>query len=246
MRAPNRALAAGACLVLLGLAGCSDDLSVAMPEAKDRQEITAQLARAAQAQGTCYGWVLDGGAGNSTSQGSNLGENVAVESDPERCPKWVRVRASVWYAPESSESSDSASVWVDTYPATTAGATIVSGLERLGLNEEAFIDDPALAISRAVLALPLLTAEAGVVDPAPTPSARPSAPPPTLEKAGNDFWRDRWVYLVVGLTLLAFAGLFVFIGVRQGAGQARRRKVGRPARSELRGPTQDAHKPDQR
>lgn len=216
-RPAKRALAAGACLLALGLAGCSGDTSVAAPDAEERQQIAAQLAKATQAQGVCYGWMLEGGL-DSVSRGSNLGDNVAVDTDPRRCPKWVEVRAWVTYPPESSESDDSATVQVETSPDLDVGPMIKTSLDRFGLNEAAFIDDPALAISRAALALPLLTAESGAAEPAPAPSAPASAAPTALDQAGNDFWRDRWIYLTVGAGLLSLAGLFVVIGIRQRGG----------------------------
>lgn len=206
--------ASGACLAILGLAGCGGDTSVSLPSGQDRQQVSAELARAAQAQGICYGWALDGGYGVSSGQGSNLGENVAVESNPERCPKWVRVRASVNYAPESSESEDTASIWVDVYPEGAGGDQMVRGLDRFGLGEQAFLDDPALSIAKAALALPLLAAEAGIVEPAPTPTAQPASAPPALAGAGSDFWRDRWGFVAAGAGLLLVAGVFLLIGLR--------------------------------
>jgi hypothetical protein len=204
----------------LGLAGCSTDTSVPAPEAEQRRETAAQLARATAEQDICYGWRLDSANGGSpVSRGSNLGDGIAVDSDPQRCPAWVEVRASVSYVPDSSESEDSATVGVQTSPGLSIGPTIEASLSRFGIDEQAFVDDPGWAVAHAALVLPLLTAEAGAAEPAATPTAPATAASRALPDPGNDFWRDRWVFVLVAAGLVLLAGLFVTIGVVAGRRQ---------------------------
>jgi len=218
-RAPGRFwwIFVGVALLGLGTAGCAGDISVPVPEAQARQETVTQLAKATQAQGICYGWQLDGGGGTPLTRGSNLGDNVAI--DPQRCPRWVEVRATVNWVAESSEAEDTASVQVRTSPDLNVGPTIEGNLGRFGLDDQAFIDDPAWAIARAALALPLLTAESGAARPAPVPPVPAGAPPPGLPDGGNDLWRDRWVFLVVAVGLLLAAVVLVAIGLVRGRRQ---------------------------
>jgi hypothetical protein len=218
-----RTVAAAAAGLTLGLTGCSSDLSVTAPDAEQRRQTASQLAWAAESQEICFGWELDSGwSAAPVSRGSNLGENVPVDSDTTRCPRWVEVRARVNYVSGSSESEDSATVQVQTSPDLSVGSRIEAGLRRFGLDEKAFVDNPALAVSRAALALPLLTAESGAAEPAATPPAS-AATPPALESAGADFWRDRWVFVLVAAGLVLVAGLFLTVGFVQ------RRKQRRPA-----------------
>jgi hypothetical protein len=157
-----------------------------------------------------------------TSVGSNLGDGIAVGEDP-RCPRWIEVEADVTYTSESSEASDSATIRVNGSDDIDTGDlyTIGRGLERFGLDDDAFIDDPGWAVTRAATTLPLLAAEAGVAEPAATPTATPTAAPSPLPAAGNDYWRDRWGGLLAAAGLLLLAALFVTVGVVQRRRQLR-------------------------
>jgi hypothetical protein len=188
------------------------------------RETATELARATAAQGVCFGWQLDGVG--PASRGSNLGGTTAVDSDPGRCPRWVEVWATVTYPPESSEADDSASIGVRTSSNLDVGPNVRARLDRFGLDENAFIDDPQWAIHRAALALPLLTAEAGAAEPAPTPTAPPAAAPRALEPAGSDFWRDRRWFVVAAAAFVLVAVAMTVGGLV--AGRARRRAVARP------------------
>jgi hypothetical protein len=210
-----------AALLALGLSACGADPSTATVS-EQRREIASQLAKATAVQRVCYGWLLDAGYGGTPPvRGSNLGENVPVDSDPQRCASWVEVRATVHYVPDSSESEDSASFDVLTSSNLTVGPSIEADLGRFGVDEQVFIDDPDWAIARAALALPLLTAEAGAADPAPAPSTPTTATPRALADPGNDFWRDRWVFVLVATGLVLFAAVFLTVGIVAGRRQRR-------------------------
>ncbi|MGN9763935.1 hypothetical protein ACTMS2_02040 [Micromonospora sp. SD12] len=203
------------------------------PTAQERGDTVPILQRSSDSQGICYGWVLqDYYRYTDLSVGSNLGEGVAVEENA-ACPRWVQVVARVAYTSESSESNDFARVTVETsddVPAT-ARLRMRNGLERLGLTEDAFVDEPGWAVTRAAVSLPLLAAEAGVVEPAPTPAAATAEPAP-LPDAGSDLWRDRWGYLLAAIGLLLFTALLFAAGFWQ---RGRQRRKGAEGTARARG-----------
>ncbi|MFI7574600.1 hypothetical protein [Micromonospora sp. NPDC049497] len=206
--------------------GDDDSDRVPPPTAQERGDTVAILARTSASQGVCYGWELKDylGYGDPVSVGSNLGDGVSVENNP-ACPRWVRVSARIYYPSNSSDSDDNAYVDVDGSAdfSSIELLRIGAGLERLGVTEGAFIDDPGWAITRAAVSLPLLAVEAGVVEPAATPTAAAASPPP-LADPGEDLWRDRWGWLVGAAGLLLITVLFVTIGLVQ-----RRRQRGAAA-----------------
>ncbi|MEU6072401.1 hypothetical protein [Micromonospora sp. NPDC047074] len=208
--------------------------NVLPPTAQERGDTVPILQRSSASQGICYGWVLqDYYEYTDLSVGSNLGEGVAVEENA-ACPRWVQVVAKVAYTSESSESNDFARITVETSDdiSTTARYRMQSGLERLGLTEDAFVDEPGWAVTRAAVSLPLLAAEAGLVEPAATPAAA-SADPAPLPEAGNDLWRDRWGYLLAVAGLLLFTALLFAVGFWQ-RGRQRREEAERQAQAAAR------------
>ncbi|MDW5322680.1 hypothetical protein [Plantactinospora sp. KLBMP9567] len=204
-------------IVLAALSPDDDSTVVPPPEPAERTDTVTLLRRAHTTQQICYGWRLrTGGApyqATPVSVGSNLGDNVAVDSDPTRCPRWVEIDAAVWYTPESSESSDSASYRVSS-SADLAHIDFDRGLQRLGVDPDRFVDDPGWAVCQAAVLLPLLVSEngAGSATRAPSASAASTAPSP-LPDPGNDFWRDRWVLLLGAAGLFLLTALFLAIGV---------------------------------
>ncbi|MEU6203471.1 hypothetical protein ABZ814_07775 [Micromonospora musae] len=212
-----------------GLSG-DDDLAVTPPTSTERADTVPILQQATAVQGICYGWTLQAGA-EVVSAGSNLGEGAGVEGDP-RCPSWMRVVADVTYVSESSESNDYAYVTVEGSADLDPSRLLAvgSGLERFGLTEDAFLDDPGWAVTRAAVSLPLLLAEAGGVSPVPVATATSAGPPPPLPAAGNDLWRDRWGYLLAAGGMLLVTVLLVTVGLvqrrRERAGVAPRARTG--------------------
>lgn len=240
-RQPARAVArwlkiGGAAAAGLGMAVAfiytmaTDDDSVVVPAppGQMRVETAAQLAEATAVQGICYGWWLeDGRTGADLSRGSNLGAGAPVETAPDTCPKWVEVRATVTYTEATSESADFASLYV----VASAGLAPPSeaDLAELGFTESALIDDPALAICEAALALPLLMAERGLASPAPPPVPEAGAVAAS-DDAGSDFWRDRWPQvLAASLVLLAAALLFAIGWFERKHAKAPRRQPAKKA-----------------
>ncbi|MER7330871.1 MULTISPECIES: hypothetical protein [unclassified Micromonospora] len=215
--------------VVAGLANSdSGDEDVPSPTAQERGDTVPILQRSADSQGICYGWVLQDyfSYSDPLSVGSNLGDGIAVEENP-ACPRWVQVDARVAYTSESSESEDFARIDVTGSADITTSQLlrIEQGLERFGLTEKVFIDDPGWAITRAAVTLPLLAAEAGLVEPAATPAATPAvdaATPAPLPDASSDLWRDRWGYFVAAFCLLLLTALLVTAGLWQRRRQLRK------------------------
>ncbi|MEU9505701.1 hypothetical protein AB0D32_05405 [Micromonospora sp. NPDC048170] len=202
--------------------------TVPPPTSTERADTVAILARAAESQGICYGWQLEDRYAKVVNVGSNLGDGVSVEDNP-ACPRWVRVTGDVYYTPQSSESNDSAYVSVggsDDFTRSDLRA-VERGLERFGLTEEVYLDDPGWAVTRSAVSLPLLVAERGLAEPAPVATAAPAATPAALPDAGNDLWRDRWGYLLAVAGLLLVTGLLVAVGMWQ-----RRRQLRQEAEQE--------------
>ncbi|MEV6706165.1 hypothetical protein [Micromonospora wenchangensis] len=206
----------------------SGGTTVPGPAADERADTVPLLVQAAESQGICYGWRLERSSGAEVSVGSNLGDGVPVTGDA-RCPRWVEVRARIMYTSSSSESNDWATVTVsgsDDLDRADLWA-VDAGLDRFGLDTDTFVDDPGWAICRAAVTLPLLVAEAGVAPPAATPSADPAAPAGALPDAGNDFWRDRWGWLLATAGLLLVAALLITVGFVQRGRQRAATPAGR-------------------
>ncbi|MFK3982715.1 hypothetical protein ACI2K4_20350 [Micromonospora sp. NPDC050397] len=200
-------------LIALGEEPDDDGTQVPPPTASELADTVQLLGDAYRAQGICYGWRLDGGRTSRLSVGSNLGDGVEVEDDP-RCERWVKIAAVVTYTSESSESSDLASYEV-TSSDDLAGIDYETGLKRLDLPTDAFVDDPGWAVCRAAVFLPLLVAESGAAPAAPTKTVPPGSAQPVpaaLPDSGGDFWRDRWAYLVGAGGLFLITALLLTVG----------------------------------
>lgn len=205
--------------------------AIPAPAPADRDAIVAELARAADAQRICYGWRLSDVAGAVVSQGSNLGAEVAVDSDSGRCPRWVELRATVGWTPEWSESEDWATRELVGSADLAAALPDETALDRVGATEKALIDDPAEAVLLGVLAVPLLVAERGIAPPVPPRTSVATPDPAALTDPGSDFWRDRGVSVAIAIGLIVVAGGVVGVGwwaTRRAAKarQARRREPG--------------------
>ncbi|BCL15005.1 hypothetical protein [Micromonospora sagamiensis] len=204
-----------ACVLPAVLNRGNSDL-VPAPTATERTDTVAVLERATEAQGICYGWQLAEGS-HTVSVGSNLGDGTPV--DDSRCLRWVQVVANVTWTPQSSEAKDYALVSIEgssDFDLTDLFA-VERGLERFGLDDEVFIDEPGWATTRAAVVLPLLLAERGLADPAPVATAAPDAAAPPLPDTANDMWRDRWGYFVAVAGLLLVTAILFTVGfVRRG------------------------------
>ncbi|MGC4808019.1 hypothetical protein [Micromonospora sp. DT233] len=197
----------------LGLAFADESgTDVPPPTAEERAQTVPLLAQAAAGQGICYGWRLERDFDSLVNVGSNFGDGVAVNSAG--CTRWVQVRVVIDYGVESRDIASIAVTGSSGFRFAELRA-IERGLERFGLDEDAFLDEPGWAICRAAATLPLLAAEAGLAPPAAPPSADPSASVAPLPGAGSDFWRDRWGWLLATAGVLLVAGLLIAVGLVQ-------------------------------
>ncbi|WP_432972778.1 hypothetical protein [Dactylosporangium sp. CA-233914] len=184
------------------------DSSVAVP-AQDAQSVADDLARAAKAHEVCYGWqLLD--STTPVSSGSNLGPGVKVSDRADECPRYIEVRGTYHWYPDSSESEDYARYSIVSN--VTGGRDIdPAGLDRLGAGPSRLLDDPAAAILDAAEALPLLAQEAGAVSGTVAEPSLSASPAP-LSSGGSDFWRDRWVLVVISGSFLLAAVVTAVLG----------------------------------
>ncbi|HET8658095.1 MAG TPA: hypothetical protein VFM55_03755 [Micromonosporaceae bacterium] len=196
-----------------------------MPAVVARQATVAELKHAAQAQGVCYGWALVDGLGvtSNVSEGSSVGDGVPVYNQPS-CPRWVQVRATIYYTSALSEAPDSAAVEIVSSADLAAQLPTTAALRRFGLDADVFVDDPDDAVLRAAMVLPLLLHEAGLAVAVPRRTAAPGAPLDTaasgapLDEVGSDLWRSRWLPLLTAIVLIVLAGAGFVAGWRQRRG----------------------------
>lgn len=217
------ALSVVAACVGVGIVNSDSSSSIVPPPtATERADTVAVLKRNAEAQGICYGWQLQE-SGQVISVGSNLGDGVPVASGGPTCPRWVQINANVTWTSSSSELSDYASIWMESSRDidTTDILGVQRELERFGLTNDVFIDDPGWATTRAAVVLPLLMVERGAVGPVPADTAAPAAAPSPLPAAGNDLWRDRWGYTLAVAGLLLVTALLFTVGFVQRRRQRR-------------------------
>ncbi|WP_229398951.1 hypothetical protein [Micromonospora okii] len=210
-----------------GIVTNDSDTTVPAPAADERAATVPILAQAAASQGICYGWRLENRSGSVVNLGSNLGDGVPAAENPS-CPRWVEVAATVRYTSESSESQDYAYVEVNGSSDIDLADlyAIENGLGRFGLDSDAFVDEPGWAVCRAAVSLPLLAAEAGLVEPAAARTGAPVATVGPLPDAGSDLWRDRWGFLLATAGLLLVAALLVTVGFVQRGRQRSRPQTG--------------------
>jgi hypothetical protein len=196
------------------LSGDDDSTIVPGPTAEAGAGTVELLARAHAAHRICYGWQLTSWGSSVVSAGSNRGVDAPLSDDGTfGCPRWIRVDGDVRYTSVDSETEDSAVLSVSSSPElSTAG--FLTRLADFGIDSAVLVDDPAWAITRAAVLLPLLTVESGQAEavPAATEAAAGVTPPP-LPDAGSDMWRARWGYLVTGGVLLLVAVVLALFGL---------------------------------
>jgi hypothetical protein len=167
----------------------------------DAAELAQSLAEAQAEQDICYGWDV-----NVSREGRDVGSSAGgpdVQLDRERCEKWVLLDASLSYACDSCDSSDTAFLII---ASNLSDPPAEEDLKRLGYDADDLLgerDDQALF--DMVQALPLLAAERGQAPPVPyeVASQVPAADRVT-GSPGSDTLRDSWGLLVFcGALLLA-------------------------------------------
>jgi hypothetical protein len=189
----------------------------------DADELAASLAEAYEKQGVCYGWSIDvdNEGVPESSVGSNFGAGQRVQDA--QCDESVEFQASISWTPESSESEDSASYQV----ISTGNGPTTGDLDDLEvLSEDGLVgDDVDVDVYKAVAALPLLAADAGLAEPmsaSPAPEAEAGDAQAT-DSPGSDFWRASGMQVLWGSLILLAGVVFGWYAIRSSRREARRR-----------------------
>lgn len=192
--------------VLLGAAPGAGAQADPVFDPEDAQELADLLADATAAQGVCYGWIVQIADVQNRSQarstGSNFGPGRSADTGPS-CRYTVQFTADIVYARESSDFDDSASWAVTSRPRGPGTAD----LDQLGLFDEGDLvgEEPDVAVSRAVAALPQLAANAGIT--VPLSAVPATSTPPDVgalsDNPGSDYLRRAGGLLAFGAVLLA-------------------------------------------
>jgi hypothetical protein len=193
----------------------------------DADELAAVLTEATQTQNVCYGWhvtVNDVGA-VSESTGSNYGAGQRVMTDT--CQTTVEFVADITYTSESSESEDSATHYI----MSSSDRPTTADLNALGIDfDELTGENPDVVIAKAVTALPLLAADAGLAQPIEAAPETGTAPADAqlTDDPGSDWWRGNGTMLLWAGILMAAGALFAWWVLRA---NRKRRLVGKRSRN---------------
>lgn len=178
----------------------------------DADELAATLDEAYQAQGVCYGWsvTIDNVGVTDESVGSNFGAGRSVNDGS--CSSSVEFTATITWTSESSESEDSGSYSVFTDGGDRPDTTDLDSLELISI--DGLIGDNGDAeVYKAVSALPLLAADAGIADPieaTPAPESEAGADAQPTNSPGSDFWRNNGMMILWGAGILLAGGVFAW------------------------------------
>ncbi|HEY0454143.1 hypothetical protein, partial [Actinophytocola sp.] len=201
----------------------------------EADELVATIAEAYDAQGVCYGWSVqvDNEGVPETSVGSNFGTGVALSDAPSRCRSSVEFQASVTWTPSSSESEDSASYSVVSLPSgpSTADLDALEIISTGGLVGDNLDSD----VYKAVAALPLLAADAGIAEPieaSPAPEADAGDAVPT-GSPGSDFWRQSGNQILLGGLFVLGGAVFGWFAIRSSRGRRRTLTTVGPAEEQI-------------
>lgn len=157
-----------------------NDTTIPTLSEADGEDLVARLAKAEAAHGVCYGWAVTDGSSKSVTSGSSRGIGVSADM----CGRYAILTSSIDYTSASSESEDSASVTVRT--STDLPRLYSSDLSVVGVDTKTLLEEPTTATAYGALALPLLLAEKGEVQPL-EPEVATAAPTTSIGRPGSDF-----------------------------------------------------------
>jgi len=150
----------------------------------DQRRLSDELAELQHTYDMCFGWVLKDGSTGSVQQGSSRGPGKRADS----CDSWAEVHIVVAYTSQNSADYDAADISVATSPDLPEDTSDVrKTFAELGIDASTLIDDPVSATGHAVLALPLLLIQQGVLEPQERSS---TADPESGPSAGNERLTD--------------------------------------------------------
>ena len=216
MRRVGAVLGAAALAVMLAPGTASADV---LFDQADADELAATLDEAYQVQRVCYGWkvTIDNVGVTDESVGSNFGAGVSLDEQNEAsCDEAVEFTARITWTSESSESEDSGSYSVNSYPEYKPDTSDLDSLELISV-DGLIGDNGDVEVYKAVSALPLLAADAGLADPieatpAPPDQAGDDAQP--TNSPGSDFWRNNGMMILWGSVILLAGGVFAWWVIR--------------------------------
>jgi hypothetical protein len=179
---------------------------------EDAAELAQSLADAQEDQGICYGWNVTNNFDGVPDVGSSAyGPGVPLQSLLTGCKLgYIQLTGSIDYACDSCDSSDSASVSIDS---SFAAAPTAEDLEALGLDAGDLTgDDDDTTLINMVNALPLLAADRAL---APYLAYEPATDVPVADhatgKPGSDLLRDTWPLLALcGFLIVAGPGFYFY------------------------------------
>ncbi|MBC6447096.1 hypothetical protein [Actinokineospora xionganensis] len=191
-----------------------NDTTIPTLSETDGNDLVARLAKAEAAHGVCYGWVVKNGSGKPVTSGSSRGIGVSADT----CEQYAMLISTITYTSASSESDDSASVTVKTSPGLPYLSS--SELSLVGVDTKALLEEPTTATAYGALALPLLLAEKGKVQPL-EPEQATAAPTTSIGRPGSDFAATHRG-AIISLSIfggLALIGLVIGFILRRKRGQ---------------------------
>jgi hypothetical protein len=177
----------------------------------EAQALSDRLTDAYQAQQICYGWQV-----NESEIGSNFGPGSPVANQPD-CAKSVVLVVDYSY---NSVDEEFTSV---TYDIEASGVTLdKADLTKAGIDADALLDEPNVAVSNAVGLLPILVAEKGQAPPVPAQTGQQDTGGATVERTFN----LQWLWLVLAIILLGGGLVWVVVGLIRGRRRSREDRSG--------------------
>jgi hypothetical protein len=217
MRRVGAVLGAAALAVVLAPGTATADV---LFDPADADELAATLDEAYQAQGVCYSWnvTIDNVGSVEDSVGSNFGAGRTVSDAPTdtSCEASVEFSANITWTSESSESEDSGSYSVFTTGGDRPNTADLDSLELISV-DGLIGDNGDVEVYKAVSALPLLAADAGLADPieaTPAPPDQAGADAQPTNSPGSDFWRNNGMMILWGSVILLAGGVFAWWVIR--------------------------------
>ncbi|WP_019629554.1 hypothetical protein [Actinomadura atramentaria] len=192
-------------------------------ESPDTTRLVERATQAKNAQGVCYGWIVDSGVhSDDTSSfadpsgaddaalhqtdveyGSNLGPSTDPRREPAQCPRWAVVVATYDYSSVDEEWTSASVRVVDNIG--LAGRLPADFPANLGITRTDLISEDGVArVADTISALPLAAAQAGLAPAVPLDSGQnTTATGDRISGAGD---AGKYVPAAIG-TVLVLAGL---------------------------------------
>jgi hypothetical protein len=210
----------------------------------DADELAATLDEAYREQNVCYGWsvTIDNVGVTDVSVGSNFGAGVSLDDQNEAsCDQSVEFIGRIAWTSESSEAEDFGSYSVVTSPGGKPDTADLNSLELISV-DGLIGDNGDVEVYKAVSALPLLAADAGIapaIEATPAPEGSAGADAQPTNSPGSDFWRNNGMMILWGSVILLAGGVFAWWVIRtdkrryiyrgsRGTGPVRAAPVGPP------------------